>query len=249
MCSRHAASVPMGKLLINCDLGEHEPDEQTRVLLGLTDAANICCGMHAGSPAKTEMTLQEAKRSGVIIGAHPGSACAGGRGGDVPGPDRFRKLLEQQLEHFIDCAERLACTVSYVKLHGSLYHAVESNQALAEVYLSVLQSIKADFGVFALSGGAFQEQANAVGITVYKEVFADRGYRADGTLVPRGNQGALLDVETAISRFRNWQQNGFMETADGELMYLPADTICVHSDAPGAEQLLKQLQFLNGALD
>jgi len=249
MCSRHAASFPMGKLLINCDLGENESDEQTRILIELADAANICCGVHAGNPEKMEATLREAEKRDVMIGAHPGLANAGGRGGDRPSPDNFRVLLEQQLKDFIDCADRVVCTVSYVKLHGSLYHAVEYDEALAEVYLSVLQSTGLDLGVFALSGGKFQEKAKAVGLTVYEEVFADRGYRANGSLVPRADDGALLNVESAIARFRHWQRSGLMKTADGELITLQADTICIHSDSPGSEQLLKQLQFLNGSLD
>lgn len=245
MRSGHTASFYMGHLLINCDLGENEPDEQTQKLLDLISAANICCGVHAGNQSKMQKTLRLAAERGVIIGAHPGLPTDGGRGEDIPSPDDFRALLHEQLNDFIAYADRINTWVSYVKLHGSLYHAVEQDDALADVYLDALQSIGSGFSVFALAGGTFQEKAKAAGILVREEIFADRGYLSDGSLVLRSKEGAVLDAETALARFRNWQNSGLMETVDGEPIKLHADTICVHSDSPGADDLLRQLNVLS----
>lgn len=83
-------------ILLNCDLGENEPTTRTAELLALVDAANICCGVHAGSAAKTRETIGLAKRAGVLIGVHPGMAAAGGRGAELPDPVALSSLLREQ---------------------------------------------------------------------------------------------------------------------------------------------------------
>lgn len=234
----------MGPILINCDLGEHETDERTARLLELVDAANICCGVHAGSEAKTRSTLLLAAQKGVLVGAHPGLPADGGRGPELPGPEAFCVLLEAQLNQFIAIADAYETWVGYVKLHGSLYHAVEHDEVLAEVYLHCLKSVGMGFGVTSLAGGVFQKKAKAAGLVVREEIFADRGYRGDGTLLPRAEIGAVLDAETALARFEKWLGSGRMDTADGGAIALQAQTICVHADSPDAETLLAGLRNL-----
>ena len=234
----------MGRILINCDLGENETDELTAKLLSLVDAANICCGVHAGGVSKTRKTIKLASEKGVLIGAHPGLAVDGGRGDALPELDDFRDLLTYQLQRMISYADPCETWISYVKLHGSLYHAVEENDAYAEVYLERLRSVVYGFGVFSRAGGSFQAKARDVGLKVWEEAFADRGYRSDGSLVPRGETGALLDVDEAVARFEKWQRSGLMDTVDGSEIELKADTFCVHSDSPDSETLLARLKDL-----
>jgi UPF0271 protein len=232
----------MDRLLINCDLGENESDAQTERLLGLVDAANICCGIHAGSAWKTRKTLEIAAEKGVLIGAHPGLDLAGGRGGDLPEAGEFGTILTDQIHQFLLDADRFEIWVSYVKLHGSLYHAVEWDDALAEAYIDVLRSVGSGFGVFALAGGRFQTLAKAAGVKVWEEGFADRGYQADGRLVPRSEKGAVLGAEDALKRFEQWRDTGKMAAQNGIEIELKADTFCVHSDSPGSESLLQGLR-------
>lgn len=242
MCSRHPTSLPMEHILISCDLGENEPDEQTFKLLEMVDAASICCGTHAGSLSKTRKTLNCAKSNRVLIGAHPGLSEDGGRGEAIPDADHFGRILDEQMMAFLDCADRIETWVSYIKLHGSLYHAVEIYDELAEVYLNALRHTGSGFSVFARSGGRFQEMAKSMGVRVRKEIFADRGYCVDGTLVPRSEEGALLDVESALFRFQKWCRTGLMDTVDGGTIELAADTVCVHSDSPDAVTLVMGLR-------
>lgn len=234
----------MGRLLINCDLGENESDEQTEKLLGLVDAANICCGVHAGSSSKTRKTLKMAAGHGILIGAHPGLAAAGGRGNERPTMEAFRNLLEAQVMDFLALAEKEAVTVSYVKLHGTLYHLVEQDTDYAQIYLQVLASLGRKVGVFALAGGAFSRQAVEAGIRVWSESFADRAYLNNGSLVPRTTAGAILAADPALARFSKWQRGGLMDTFDGDAISLSVDTLCVHGDSPEAEMLLRQLRIL-----
>ncbi len=234
----------MGRLIISCDLGENESEQQTLRLLALVDAASICCGVHAGSQAKTRRTLQMAAEQQVLIGAHPGLMAAGGRGSELPTVGEFRDLLVSQLGWFMELAGELAVSVDYVKLHGSLYHAVEHDANYAEAYLEWLASLETELGVFALAGGQFAEKASAAGVRVWAEGFADRAYLKSGLLVPRSQEGAELTVEEAVVRFTRWQRSGNMETIDGAAIPLRVDTLCVHSDSADAERLLVQIRGL-----
>jgi UPF0271 protein len=233
----------MGRILINCDLGENETNERTAELLGLVDAANICCGVHAGSETKTRWTLEAAVKQDVVIGAHPGLAVEGGRGKRLPAPPEFRTLLDAQIGNFAKIAEQVGAQFAYMKLHGSLYHAVEMDESYAQAYLDFLQS-RGGLGVFSLAGGTFASKAEAAGLKVWREAFADRGYRSDGSLLPRTQPKALLDAESALARFKKWQGSGMMDTVDGGSIELQPDTFCVHSDSPDAEALLAGLKNL-----
>ncbi|MEO0508702.1 MAG: 5-oxoprolinase subunit PxpA [Verrucomicrobiota bacterium] len=234
----------MGRFLINCDLGENESDKQTEVLLDLVDAANICCGLHAGSASKTQRTIKLAAEKGVMIGAHPGLAGTGGRGQDLPEPDEFRTILSEQLQNFLTYADRYEAWVSYIKLHGSLYHAVEQNEAYAKIYLKLLQETGSGLGVFALSGGRFQERAKAEGIKVWEEAFADRGYQVDGSLVPRGQPGALLNKEESLLRLGQWLADQTIVSVESHHIQLAVETFCVHSDTVDSIQLLEEIRRL-----
>lgn len=232
----------MARLIINCDLGENESTESTRELMALVDAANIGCGTHAGSLEKTRESLEMAKASGVMVGAHPGLAARGGRNAVLPSLSEFISLLEAQVTVFLSMAEGIGVTVRYIKLHGTLYHAVEQAADLAHVYCDFVRCMQPELGIFALAGGTCAQQAQSMGIPVWEEMFADRGYLASGALVPRGDVGALLDAEEASDRYVDWLKEGHVRTVDGGLIALSADTICVHSDSSGALQLLRSLR-------
>jgi UPF0271 protein len=237
----------MAELLLNCDLGEHESVVQTERLMARIDAANVCCGVHAGSAAKLRSTLELAKRYAVRVGAHPGLAVAGGRGATYPSVAEFDALLCDQLDRFVAVAAAVGVPVSYVKLHGTLYHAVERVPALAEVFLRRMQSMRPTVGVFALAGGTFAPLARASGLRVWEELFADRGYTADGQLVARDQPGAVLDeVALATQRIQQWLEHGQMVVEGGRAISLAAETLCVHSDSPHALPLLAALRRILG---
>lgn len=232
----------MEKPIINCDIGEDESDLLTAELIPYLDAANICCGVHAGSPVKTGATIALAMEQACMIGAHPGMPSAGGRGDVDISVESFRELLETQLRDFVTQLELQNGALSYVKLHGSLYHAVEKDVILAQAYLTVLSHPDLQSpAVFARAGGDFSVMAKSAGFRVYEEVFFDRGYQSNGTLVRRANPGAVLSAAHALSRFSEWYETGNMETIDGGSIPLHADTVCVHGDSPDALKMLRAL--------
>jgi len=233
----------MGRLIINCDLGEHEDAAQTVELLKLIDAANICCGIHAGDEAKTVATLKLTKGAGVAVGAHPGLAEAGGRGLELPGAEAMATLLNAQVGRFQDLAGAAGVQMRHVKLHGSLYHAVEESEALREVYLDYVASLPGAVGLYALAGGRVTRAGRARGLPVWEELFGDRGYTRVGGLVPRSQAHALLtDPDRVLARLRHWHTAGQWAAVDGRTFPLPGDTICVHSDSPGALPMIRALR-------
>jgi UPF0271 protein len=232
----------MGRILINCDLGENESDEQTKRLLDLVDAANICCGVHAGSVEKTRRTLRLALEKGRLIGAHPGLEGEGGRGGELPSLDAFGAIVKQQIAEFMKVAGECGAKVDYVKLHGSLYNAVEHDAAYADAYPELVQDLDPKLGIFALAGGAVVPKSEKVGIKVWREGFADRGYLSNGRLVSRSDPGAVLSAQAGLGRFRRWQSSGRIDTIDGGSIPVQADTFCVHSDSGESETLLAGLR-------
>ncbi|HAV13677.1 MAG TPA: hypothetical protein DCX06_09355 [Opitutae bacterium] len=232
----------MAGLILNCDLGENEAAEQTRQFMSLIDAANICCGVHAGSRDKTRETLGMAKEFGVKVGAHPGLFAAGGRGAGLPSIDAFRSLLNVQISSFLELAQELQVDVAYVKLHGSLYSAVEVDEQLLDTYIEVVQQFEPKLGVFGLAGGRCAEKCRSHGLEVWEEAFADRGYNPDGSLVRRSEAGALLNLESAQARFLHWYEHKNLRIKGGVTITLDAQTLCVHSDSPDALALLAYIR-------
>lgn len=232
----------MDRLILNCDLGENESTAKTAALLSCVDAANICCGVHAGSEEKLIETLGLAAEQNVMVGAHPGMPSAGGRGNELPSMLEFSTLLREQMGHFMEQANRLSVDVSYVKLHGCLYNGVEKCEELCQEYLSVMKRDFSNLAIFSLAGGACARMAQDLGMEVYHEVFADRTYQKNGELVSRSAPGALIEkVDVSKKRIQEYIQYGYLESIDGSRLYLPADTCCVHSDSEKSIELLEGL--------
>ncbi|MCH6256044.1 LamB/YcsF family protein [Puniceicoccaceae bacterium K14] len=235
----------MGRLAINCDLGEGESFEVTERLMRLIDAANISCGVHAGSAKSTKDCIALAKRLGVAVGAHPGLPGHGGRGSVDISASEFGDLLGEQLRSFKNyCAEEGAAW-NHVKLHGSLYSKVEKDDSFAETYLQVLKEVAPGVSIFALANGRFSGE-NEVGTpSVCGEIFADRSYQDDGSLTRRADEGTVLTCEDEIvSRLKAYIANGEMKTVSGRSINLQASTLCVHSDTGNALEILQAIRSL-----
>lgn len=231
----------MGRLIINCDLGENESPEQTAALMLVVDAVNVCCGVHAGSAQVTANALTLAKALKVRVGAHPGLSGAVGRGSELPNAHEFKLLLESQVGRLQRQAAEIGVAVDYVKLHGSLYHGVELRDDLLECFLTFMKGLSPQIGIFALAGGRCAQLAKSRGIKVWAEAFADRAYQLNGQLVSREQVGAVLTPEAALGRFQQWRATGLMPAlGEGEFV-LEADTLCVHGDSDGALELLRAL--------
>lgn len=207
---------------LNADLGEHEPPARTRALLRVVDLANIACGGHAGTAATMRRAVALARDLGVAIGAHPGLAAEFGRGATNITPRALERLVIEQSATLAALAP-----LHHIKLHGALYHATERSPRLARRYVDVVREHFPGVRIIALAGGRVVRLAGELALA---EVFAERGYRPDGTLVPRGEPGDLItDVREVVRR----------------LPSLQGDTVCIHADSPNA---LRIARAVRGAL-
>jgi UPF0271 protein len=216
---------------LNSDLGEGfgvwpgGPDDD---LLALISSANVACGFHAGDPLIMRRTCAAAAAGGVAVGAqvsYHDLAGFGRRFVDVE-PGQLAAELLYQIGALRAIALACGTAVTYVKPHGALYHAVVSHQGHAAAVASAAVDA-GDLPVYGLPDGALRQAAERRGLRYVAEGFADRGYRRDGTLVPRGQPGALLstagDVQAQVVRL----------AATG------VESICVHSDSPGAVDIAR----------
>lgn len=227
---------------VNCDLGEtplswRESDEPA--LLRLVTSANVACGGHAGDEASMLAICEEAARLRVAVGAQ------------VSYPDRenFGRVmlempaavlaasLEEQFVALESAARACGTRVTYVKPHGALYNAVVTRRDHAETVVQLAE--KHRLALFGLPGSLTMLLAGEVGVRFVREWFADRAYMNDGTLVPRGRPDALVtSPELVRERTRRVVTASETVAVDGSVVATPFETICVHSDTPGAVELL-----------
>ena len=227
---------------LNCDLGEEldawEPgvDGLDTVLLDVVTSANVACGFHAGDERIMAAVCRAAATRGVAVGAHVSYLDRehfGRRFVDVPA-DVLRAQVAQQLETLQAVARREGTRVAYVKPHGALYNAVVHHESHAGAVVAAI----ADLPVLGLPGSAVLSAATARGLRAVTEAFADRGYRSDGTLVPRSEPGALVsDAGEVAARVVRLAAEGVVRSVDGTEVRVDAESVCVHSDTPGAAVL------------
>ena len=222
---------------LNCDLGEGEPRARTRALMQCVTSANVACGGHAGDLKTMAGCIAMAKQFDVRLGAHPGPWSRGDFG---RGPLKLAaNELEMLLVHQVGALERLARTqrvrLHHIKLHGALYHASEADEPIARAYLAAVRAWWPRCVVFARAGGAVARLARHVGVCVWEEAYLDRGYREDGTLVPRNAPGAILNDGQAVKkRLEQLVIEGVIETVSNQPLKLQPRTLCLHSDTPKA---------------
>lgn len=214
---------------LNADLGEGAGDDEA--ILDVVTSASIACGGHAGDAVSMRLALTRARERGVAVGAHPSYVDReqfGRRSLDVEARV-LQAQLTDQVRALADAAADVGTTVRYVKPHGALYNTAMVDPAVADVVLAVAATaLAAPLPVFALPGSVLARRATAagVGVAVVPEAFADRAARADGTLVPRGEPGAVLtEPEEVRARVAGLAAH--------------ARTVCVHGDTPGALTLAR----------
>jgi UPF0271 protein len=228
---------------LNADLGESFGawtlgDDQA--LMRVITSANVACGFHAGDPLTLRRTCAMAVAAGVTIGAQVSYHDLfgfGRRDMDVPRDELAAELL-YQIAALDGIARTEGSRVSYVKPHGALYHRVRRDQAQAAALVEAISAYDATLPLLTQASGRAAEVATAAGLGVVTEAFADRGYAADGSLVPRGQPGALLtDPAQVARRAVTMVTRGVVTSVDGMQVAVQARSLCVHGDTPGAVAL------------
>ena len=225
---------------LNADLGEGFGDD--RAVFPYVSSANIACGAHAGDDGTMDAALALAQAHAVTIGAHVGYEDRAGFGRVPMDVDRetLTNSITRQIRTLQTRAEVFGLTVRYVKPHGALYHRVASDPEQGRALVDAVR--RAGDALELLVAQSRVLEALAVPNVCRHEFFADRGYRADGTLVPRGESGAGLDDTGAIvARTLRWVREGVVEAVEGHDVRITADSICVHGDNPKAVETARAL--------
>lgn len=229
---------------LNADLGEGAGHDEE--LLALVSSANIACGMHAGSAAMLRASIQAAKEHGVAAGAHPGFEDRENFGRrELPlGSDEIFALVLYQLGAFQALAHSLGVRPQHVKPHGALYNMAARDEEIAEAIVSAIRAIDPKLILFAPAPSALSRAAEARELRMAREVFADRNYLSDGSLVPRSHPQALLhDPEEAANRVFAMLRDNRVRAIDGNEIRVEVDTICVHGDTPRAVEFARELRI------
>lgn len=228
---------------LNCDLGEGEPPARTRALLRRVTSANIACGVHAGGWQTMRNCARWAAELGVQVGAHPGLPAARGRGDAALTVSSFESLVGSQVAWMQAAAGSVQASLAHVKLHGSLYHEADRDDALGRALAKLMSGWFPGVRLYARAGGRAAYWAKRGGVPVWGEAFADRGYRADGALAPRGEPGALIaDASLVKSRTLALALGEGLIAMDGTRLRICAQTLCIHSDTPNALRLAEVAQ-------
>jgi UPF0271 protein len=220
---------------LNADVGEGMGDDAQ--LIPLVTSVNIACGGHAGDAATMARAVERAAQADVAVGAHPGleDRAEFGRVGRPLAPAQARELVCRQVAALSAIAERLRVRVRHLKLHGALYHMAARDGALAAAIVDAAAELDAALILVGPPGSALLAAASARGLATAAEVFADRRYRSDGSLVPRGAPMALIaDPAEAIAQVVGMVLHGTVRSIDGTNVAVRADTVCLHGDGPDA---------------
>ncbi len=220
---------------LNADLGEGVGDDEA--MLTIVSSANVACGFHAGSPAELLATCRAAAAAGVRVGAqvsYPDREGFGRRFMDV-GPDRLAADIVYQIGALEAIARSAGIEVAYVKPHGALYNSIVWHEDQAKAVIEAIRAHGRALPLMGLPGSLALQLARDVGIPVIVEAFADRSYRADGTLVPRTEPGSVLtDSEVISRRVVELVRDGTIAAIDGTAIEVRAESVCLHGDTPGA---------------
>ncbi len=233
---------------LNADMGEGFGPwtmGDDAALLEIVTSANIACGMHAGDWDTMAMTMRAAAARGVGIGAHPGFADLQGFGRRrlKMSTDSLRNLVAYQVGAAVGLAQAAGTKVRHLKLHGALANMASEDADMARACYEAALGAAPDLIIMVMAGTAQAEAARALGCPTASEIFADRAYNDDLTLVDRSQPGAVLhDAEEAAARILDTLEHGAILTASGTRVPARIDTICLHGDTAGAILMARTLR-------
>lgn len=212
-------------------------------------SANLACGFHASDPVVMERSVRLCRENGVAVGAHPGFPDLQGfgrRNMNIP-PEEIKAMVQYQIGALSAFCKAEGIRMQHVKSHGALYNMAAKDRSMAEAVCRAVAAVDPAMYVMAQAGSRMEEAALEMGLKVIREVFADRAYEEDGSLVARNRPGAMItDEELAIRRVITMIKEGKVTAVTGKEIEIAADSVCVHGDG---EKALLFVQRLNRAFE
>ncbi|MBE7062399.1 MAG: LamB/YcsF family protein [Ruminococcaceae bacterium] len=233
---------------LNSDLGESfgaYTIGRDGEILPLVSSANVACGFHAGDPTIMAKTTKICKESGTAIGAHPGFADLQGFGrrNMSLSPEDARNLVVYQVGALDAFCKSAGLVLQHVKPHGALYNMAAKDGALSKAICEGIYAYNPELILLGLANSEMLRAAKEIGLPYAAEVFADRAYEDDGTLVARTKPGAMIhDEDEAVSRVIGMIKNRTVKTISGREIEICADSVCVHGDSEKALLFVKKIR-------
>lgn len=219
----------------NCDLGEGCGDDAA--IVPCISSASIACGGHAGSEQSMREAVELCRAHGVAVGAHPSFVDREhfGRRELSMSPAAIHVLVTAQTRRLLAVCEQASVRLRHVKPHGALYNLAACDASVAAAVAQAVRDSGEGLHLYALAGSQLAQAGRRLGLPVAEEVFAERAYAADGSLVPRGQPGAVLErLDDALAQVRTMLRTGHVRAIDGQAVPIRADTLCLHGDRPDA---------------
>ena len=238
----------MYKVDLNSDLGE----SFGRYILGMDEkiiplisSANIACGFHASDPVVMMESVSRTKAAGIRIGAHPGfpDLMGFGRRNMAVSPAEAKAYTLYQISALGGMCQAQGMKLQHVKPHGALYNMAAKDYDLSLAICEAIKEYDPELIVMGLSGSETIRAAKDCGLKTASEVFADRGYEEDGSLVNRRKEGAFIrDEEEAIARVIRMVKEGKVTAVTGKDIEIQADSVCVHGDGEKALLFVEKIR-------
>jgi 5-oxoprolinase (ATP-hydrolysing) subunit A len=238
----------MIRIDINSDMGEsfgaYAIGHDAGLMKAIT-SANVAAGFHAGDPSVLRQTIRSAKQHGVAVGAHPGLPDLVGFGRrelNVTATEAEDMVL-YQIGAVAGVAAAEGVALQHVKPHGALFNMAVRSAELAAAIARAVAAFDSRLILFGLPGSEILRAGTAAGLRVAAEVFADRAYEPDGSLASRRKPGSVIhDPDAVVARAVRMVQERTVVAVDGSIVRLEADTICVHGDTPGSDDLAAKIR-------
>jgi len=232
---------------INSDMGESfgaYSIGHDHGLMKVITSANIAAGFHAGDPSVLRETIRLAKASGVAVGAHPGfpDLVGFGRRELNVTPKEAEDMVLYQVAAVAGVGAAEGVKLQHVKPHGALFNMAVRNAALSAAIARAVASFDPSLILFGLPGSEILNAGRGAGLRVAEEVFADRAYEPDGSLASRRKPRSVIHAAAAVvARAVRMVKERTVVAIDGSVVAFEADTICVHGDTPGSDELAAKI--------
>jgi UPF0271 protein len=231
---------------LNCDLGESfGPWEMGNdaAMIELATSVNVACGFHAGDADIMRHTVELAKARGVSVGAHPGYRDLHGFGRrPVPGmkASEIENLVAYQIGALQAIATAAGHRVTHVKAHGALSNVACDDDMTAKAIADGIKAVDPNLIFVVLANSRLVKAGEAANLPMVHEVFADRAYEDDGSLVSRRKPGAVLhDAKAIAERVVRMVQDGAVVSVTGKVIKMRTETVCIHGDTHGAVDIAR----------
>ncbi len=227
---------------LNCDMGEEIGNDKD--IMPFISSANIACGYHAGNETTMKETVESAMQNNVAIGAHPSfndRENFGRKEMDLS-TNEIYSLVSTQIKILDSVVQKQGTYLHHVKPHGALYNMSAKNNEIAKVIAQAVWDHNKHLILFGLSGSHSISEAKEIGLKTASEVFADRTYQDDGSLTPRSQSNALIEVEQkALEQILQMIKERTVTTVSGKRISIIAETICIHGDGKHAAAFAKKI--------